>query len=67
MCGIFSIHGLDQPGAQRSRAIACPKKVRHRRPDWSECFVGKETILVHERVAIIGAGMSYGERLAGPD
>lgn len=56
MCGIFAIHGLEQPNAQRSRAIACSKKLRHRGPDWSGCYVGKETILVHERLAIVGVG-----------
>ncbi|GAW02304.1 asparagine synthase [Lentinula edodes] len=29
-------------------------KLRHRGPDWSGCYVGKEAILVHERLAIVG-------------
>ncbi|KAI0797882.1 glutamine-hydrolyzing asparagine synthase [Abortiporus biennis] len=54
MCGIVIAHGLDNPSASRIRIIACGKRIRHRGPDWSGCFVGKETILVHERLAIVG-------------
>ncbi|KAF8343955.1 glutamine-hydrolyzing asparagine synthase [Cantharellus anzutake] len=54
MCGIFAVHGLKVPASYRSRAIACSKKQRHRGPDWSGCYVGRETILVHERLAIVG-------------
>ncbi|KAJ4488074.1 glutamine-hydrolyzing asparagine synthase [Lentinula aciculospora] len=54
MCGIFAIHGVDQPANHRTHAIACSKKLRHRGPDWSGCYVGKEAILVHERLAIVG-------------
>ncbi|KAK7466999.1 asparagine synthetase [Stygiomarasmius scandens] len=54
MCGIFAIHGVENPASYRTRAIACSKKLRHRGPDWSGCYVGKEAILVHERLAIVG-------------
>ncbi|KAG8698738.1 asparagine synthetase, partial [Ceratobasidium sp. 395] len=54
MCGIFAVHGIKNPGALRSKAIACSKRLRHRGPDWSGCYVGKEAILVHERLAIVG-------------
>ncbi|KAK1232945.1 asparagine synthetase [Marasmius sp. AFHP31] len=54
MCGIFAVHGVDNPSAYRTRAIACSKKLRHRGPDWSGCFVGKNSVLVHERLAIVG-------------
>ncbi|QRW00119.1 asparagine synthase [Ceratobasidium sp. AG-Ba] len=54
MCGIFAVHGINNPGTWRSKAIACSKKLRHRGPDWSGCYVGKEAILVHERLAIVG-------------
>ncbi|KZP11051.1 adenine nucleotide alpha hydrolases-like protein [Athelia psychrophila] len=37
----------------RPRLIACSKKLRHRAPDWSGCFIGKEGVL-HERLAIVG-------------
>jgi asparagine synthase (glutamine-hydrolysing) len=56
MCGIFAIHGLQQPQASRTRAIALSKTLRHRGPDWSGCYVGKEGILAHERLAIVGVG-----------
>lgn len=54
MCGIFAVHGTDNPATYRTRAIACSKKLRHRGPDWSGCFVGKNSVLVHERLAIVG-------------
>jgi hypothetical protein len=59
MCGIFCIHGLHDPATSRSRAIALSKRVRHRGPDWSGCFVGKDSVLVHERLAIVGVGQYY--------
>ena len=56
MCGICVAHGLEKPAADRTRLIACSKKIRHRGPDWSGCYVGKQTVLVHERLAIVGVG-----------
>lgn len=58
MCGICVAHGLDKPSADRTRIIACSKKIRHRGPDWSGCYVGEHTIMVHERLAIVGVGES---------
>ncbi|CCM02343.1 uncharacterized protein FIBRA_04437 [Fibroporia radiculosa] len=54
MCGIVIAHGIDKPALDRPRVIACAKKIRHRGPDWSGCYCGKETILAHERLAIVG-------------
>ncbi|KAF8522237.1 hypothetical protein BU17DRAFT_75295 [Hysterangium stoloniferum] len=54
MCGIFALHGLENPAASRSKAIALSKRLRHRGPDWSGCYVGRSSILVHERLAIVG-------------
>ncbi|KAJ7632561.1 hypothetical protein FB45DRAFT_1146898 [Roridomyces roridus] len=54
MCGIFAVHGLEKPVNDRARFIACSKRLRHRGPDWSGCYVGKDAILVHERLAIVG-------------
>nr|GAT58737.1 predicted protein [Mycena chlorophos] len=54
MCGIFAVHGIANPSGERPRYIACSKRLRHRGPDWSGCFVGGEAILVHERLAIVG-------------
>ncbi|TFK29859.1 asparagine synthase [Coprinopsis marcescibilis] len=54
MCGIFAVHGLTKPGQDRARFIALSKRLRHRGPDWSGCFVGQSSVLVHERLAIVG-------------
>jgi asparagine synthase (glutamine-hydrolysing) len=57
MCGIFVVHGLEKPSNEdRARFIACSKKQRHRGPDWSGCYVGQHSVLVHERLAIVGVG-----------
>lgn len=34
--------------------MALSKKLRHRGPDWSGCFMISNSILVHERLAIVG-------------
>ncbi|KAK8861696.1 asparagine synthase (glutamine-hydrolyzing) [Kwoniella newhampshirensis] len=55
MCGIFCCYNRQGDLASyRPRAIACSKKQRHRGPDWSGCYMTKNTILVHERLAIVG-------------
>ncbi|KAH9180612.1 asparagine synthase [Lactarius sanguifluus] len=54
MCGIFAVHNLQKPAADRSKFIALSKRQRHRGPDWSGCYVGQRTVLVHERLAIVG-------------
>jgi asparagine synthase (glutamine-hydrolysing) len=56
MCGILAVHGIKNPAAERTRFLAFSKRLRHRGPDWSGCFVGKEGILLHERLAIVGVG-----------
>lgn len=56
MCGILAVHGIENPPAERTRFLALSKRLRHRGPDWSGCFVGKEGILLHERLAIVGVG-----------
>ncbi len=58
MCGILAVHGLQSVTENRARYIALSKRIRHRGPDWSGCYVGKNTILVHERLAIVGVGES---------
>ena len=58
MCGIFAAHGVNNPACDRVKYIACSKKQRHRGPDWSGCYVGKQSALVHERLAIVGVGQS---------
>ncbi len=56
MCGIFAVHNLQKPAADRSKFIALSKKQRHRGPDWSGCYVGQQSVLIHERLAIVGVG-----------
>lgn len=56
MCAILAVNGLRSPAGDRARSIAMSKRLRHRGPDWSGCYVGKDTILVHERLAIVGVG-----------
>ncbi|KAF8078027.1 hypothetical protein FPV67DRAFT_1685800 [Lyophyllum atratum] len=54
MCGILAVHGLEKPSSDRAHFIALSKRLRHRGPDWSGCYVGNQSILVHERLAIVG-------------
>ena len=58
MCGILALHGVDKPQTLRAKVLAMSKKLRHRGPDWSGCYVGKEAVLAHERLAIVGVGKS---------
>ena len=56
MCSILGIFGL-QPGddlaALRREALECSQRQRHRGPDWSGVHADADTILVHERLAIV--------------
>ncbi|BEI86058.1 hypothetical protein CcaverHIS002_0603450 [Cutaneotrichosporon cavernicola] len=55
MCGIYCCYNYKGDlAAFRPRAIACSKRQRHRGPDWSGCFIAQDSILVHERLAIVG-------------
>ncbi|KAK1927664.1 hypothetical protein DB88DRAFT_478814 [Papiliotrema laurentii] len=55
MCGIFCCYNRQGDLASfRPRAIALSKLQRHRGPDWSGCYMAKDTVLVHERLAIVG-------------
>ncbi|KAF5315754.1 hypothetical protein D9611_004622 [Ephemerocybe angulata] len=54
MCGILAAHGLEKPASDRAHFIALSKRLRHRGPDWSGCYVGQQSVLVHERLAIVG-------------
>lgn len=57
MCGILAVHGLERPVTDRARFLGLSKRLRHRGPDWSGCYVGKDAILCHERLAIVGVGL----------
>ncbi|ORX35263.1 putative asparagine synthase [Kockovaella imperatae] len=55
MCGIFCCYNRQGDLASfRPRAIALSKLQRHRGPDWSGCYVSQDTVMVHERLAIVG-------------
>jgi asparagine synthase (glutamine-hydrolysing) len=57
MCGIFICHNRKGDiAAFRPRAVALSKKLRHRGPDWSGCYQTDDTIMCHERLAIVGVG-----------
>ncbi|KAI9473786.1 MAG: asparagine synthase [Benjaminiella poitrasii] len=57
MCGICAIYNYQgDVDAYRQRALYLSKKIRHRGPDWSGCHVANNTILCHERLAIVGVG-----------
>ena len=50
--GIFDINGDEKK--MRERALTMSGKMRHRGPDWSGTYSDKNTILVHERLSIVG-------------
>ncbi|VDC02774.1 unnamed protein product [Peniophora sp. CBMAI 1063] len=66
MCGIFAVHNVENPSAERPRFIAMSKRQRHRGPDWSGCFCGRRSVLVHERLAIVGV-VSGAQPITGED
>ena len=41
-------------GQFKTKALSCVKELRHRGPDWSGNWTGKNTILCHERLSIVG-------------
>lgn len=55
MCGILAIFGLaDSAKSWRTKALTLSKLIRHRGPDWNGIYCGKNCILTHERLAIVG-------------
>ncbi|KAK1824409.1 asparagine synthetase [Friedmanniomyces endolithicus] len=54
MCGIFCSHCHPDVKAFRQTAIRMGKQVKHRGPDWSGNHTANNTILVHERLSIVG-------------
>ncbi|KAL6932664.1 asparagine synthetase [Hanseniaspora opuntiae] len=54
MCGIFVVHNKENVDSFKSQALQLSKRIRHRGPDWSGNFIRNNTILVHERLAIVG-------------
>jgi asparagine synthase (glutamine-hydrolysing) len=57
MCGIFACHKCYKPVTQfKATALQLSKGIRHRGPDWSGNVIKNNTILCHERLAIVGVG-----------
>ncbi|KAK5110729.1 Asparagine synthetase [Meristemomyces frigidus] len=54
MCGIFACHCHPDVKSFRGTAIRMGKQVKHRGPDWSGNHTANNTILVHERLSIVG-------------
>ncbi|KAL9048035.1 MAG: hypothetical protein Q9162_007882 [Coniocarpon cinnabarinum] len=54
MCGIFACHHHPDVQKFKPQALRLGKAVRHRGPDWSGNLVANNTILVHERLSIVG-------------
>ncbi|KAH8917195.1 glutamine-hydrolyzing asparagine synthase [Atractiella rhizophila] len=55
MCGIFAIHNYEgESSLRRTKCLALSKKLRHRGPDWSGCYENGNSILCHERLAVVG-------------
>src|SRR5271163_2093127 len=63
MCGIFACHKCFQPISQfKPKALQISKNIRHRGPDWSGNVIRNNTILCHERLAIVGVGIAHSPR-----
>ena len=57
MCGIVCVLGLEGNAESiRPTVLERARRVRHRGPDWSGCYVSanRNHILAHERLAIVG-------------
>jgi asparagine synthase (glutamine-hydrolysing) len=54
MCGIFACHCHPDVQKFKLTALKMGKAVRHRGPDWSGNWIANNTILVHERLSIVG-------------
>ena len=55
MCGILGCHRANgDPASIRAKCVKMSKEQRCRGPDWSGVWVGKDSVLCHERLAIVG-------------
>ena len=54
MCGIVCAFDLKSTSSElRSQILEMSKKIRHRGPDWSGVYSDKNSIIAHERLAIV--------------
>ncbi|KAK7191055.1 Asparagine synthetase [Paraphaeosphaeria sporulosa] len=54
MCGIFACYKHPDVQQFKPTALKMGKAIRHRGPDWSGNWIANDTILVHERLSIVG-------------
>ncbi|KAF3038900.1 asparagine synthetase [Didymella keratinophila] len=54
MCGIFACYRHPDVQKFKPTALRMGKQIRHRGPDWSGNHIANDTILVHERLSIVG-------------
>lgn len=54
MCGIFAAYKQRDIELFKDKALQYSKRIRHRGPDWSGNTITNDTILCHERLAIVG-------------
>ncbi|KAF2013713.1 glutamine-hydrolyzing asparagine synthase [Aaosphaeria arxii CBS 175.79] len=54
MCGIFACYRHPDVQKFKPQALKLGKAIRHRGPDWSGSLISNDTILVHERLSIVG-------------
>lgn len=53
MCGILAMFGVESAPAMRKVAVDLAKLLMHRGPDWSGVYCEGQTIIAHERLAIV--------------
>ena len=67
MCGFVGILKIKGDAHQkREQALKMSAKIRHRGPDWSGVYSSDQTVLTHERLAIVDP-FSGGQPLYSPD
>ncbi|MCY4330795.1 MAG: asparagine synthase B [Endozoicomonadaceae bacterium] len=55
MCSVFSIFNIkNSVPALRTQGIRLSAKLRHRGPDWSGVYENDHTLMIHERLSIVG-------------
>lgn len=67
MCGIVGVFDLKTSAESlRPQILQMSRKIRHRGPDWSGIYCGKNAILAHERLSIVDP-QSGGQPLLSKD
>ena len=68
MCGFVGMFdiALGEADSFREDVIAMSRKIRHRGPDWSGVYTGKDAVISHERLSIVDP-LSGKQPLYSPD